>query len=481
MPGKEKKDKDKKRRSSEPSTTLGAVVEKAQEINHKKKVKPTAAAPPKSIGDSLKDELRAQQKAKTPPPVAAWETDENAPLPRGGGSALAPLEYKAIVASAREEVLFDASMEDTNAPDKLFDDGVGGAAATTAAAGSELVRAHSLHRKTLTGGVRALCAISDIASDRLLVQLPGRILGRIGREEVSDELYAAEADGSTSGLPDLRKLFKVGEVLCCAVLPTLKAGAASTAKTKGTHAPPVELTLRLSIVQRASLAASPRLRAGHTLWGTVKSAEEYGWVIETGTPSGGFLHKSKWLKEGGGSAPSRWRPHLFAMQAGMLQQPRKPLQLAAVGASFVPRPLGQETAYKFEGLHAGMLVEAQVREAAATRHRTRAAPHAMHTPPAHVCTTIAHYRAQPTTLLSPTTRPPLPPLTLLLLRSHPRRSPACSATVFAWSSSATSRRRLAATPSAPRTAIGPSVSRAAPRCPRGSSLSTHKPRRLASG
>ena len=359
---------DKKRKSdaatSSPSTAvLSDIVSQADKLK-KKKVKPTADAPPASLGDALKDQMRKHQTKKKPAAEpaapASWENNESAPFPRGGGSALTPLEHKAVVAAAREEALFEEPDQAANGNGGA--DGINvdaSAAATAAGGGAELVRAHSLRRKALVGGVRALCAVSDVSSERLIVQLPSRLLGKVDREEVSDELYALASQENGPPLPDLRKLFTVGEVLCCAVLPAARAGSVSTAREsrKGRGAPPVELTLRLSIVQRATLTASPRLRAGHLLWATVKSAEEYGWVMDTGTQSGGFMHRSKWH---GSGEPARWRPHLMSMVSSILQQPRKPLQLASVGGSQVPRPMTQETAYKFEGLTAGMLVEAQV-------------------------------------------------------------------------------------------------------------------------
>ena len=195
-------------------------------------------------------------------------------------------------------------------------------------------------------------------------------MGRIGREEISDELHAAMVAESLSAPPDLRKLFTKGEVLCCVALPPASRGSTAVQRGKAA-APPVELSLRLSLVQRAPLEASPRLRGGFLIWATLKSTEEYGYVMETGSAAGGFLSKKSWPH---GAHPARWRPHLCAVSASILQQPRKPIQLAAAGAlggaggsaaaaaaaAPVPRPLPSDTALKFEALQPGMLVDAQV-------------------------------------------------------------------------------------------------------------------------
>lgn len=257
----------------------------------------TAAAPPPSVGDALKAELRSTQRREPAP--ALWEVDETAPFPRGGGSALTPLEYKAAVSAAKEDALFEVHEESSREPAAVDME------ERTAMGGRELVRAHSLSRKHLVAGVRLLGAVSEVSSDRMLLQLPSRLVGRVERHEVSDELHAALADGTLQSPPDLRKLFRPGEVLCCAVLHA----AASTTAAKGQAAPPIELTLRLSLVQQAALEASPRLRGGALVWGVLRSSEEYGFVMGTSQPAGGFLHRASWRAAQGAHAARVRRPH----------------------------------------------------------------------------------------------------------------------------------------------------------------------------
>lgn len=226
----------------------------------RKRLQPTAAAAPPSIGDSLKDSLRTAQSTKMQAPVdpavpatsSSWEVDESAPFPRGGGSALTPLEYKTITAAAKADALFEAQEdEDAKAPRAE----TGADPERTAMSGSDLVRAHVLTRKRIVQGVRLLGAVSDVSSDRLMLQLPGRLTGRVERHEVSDELHAAITSDSLHAPPDLRKLFAVGEVLCCAVISPAPAGI------KGQTAPPVELTWRHGELNReTSRLISPRGR-----------------------------------------------------------------------------------------------------------------------------------------------------------------------------------------------------------------------------
>ena len=177
---------------------------------------------------------------------AARDADEIAPFPRGGGSALTPLEFKAIAREAKEDALFGKTQDEEDSAGEA--EGVGGGGMSSAA--SRLVRAHALHRKELVAGVRLLGAVTDVSSDRLLLQLPNHESGRVDRAEVSDELYETLADESLSTPPDLRRLFHRGEVLCCVVLPT--ASRISTTEA-GRAPPPVELSLRLSLMQKVPL------------------------------------------------------------------------------------------------------------------------------------------------------------------------------------------------------------------------------------
>jgi rRNA biogenesis protein RRP5 len=179
-----------------------------------KRPKAAPAAAPDSFAhaaEALKKELRASKRPRGPPEpsqvVQAWDDDETTPFPRGGASALAPLEHKAVTEQARTDAqagLFDEAAEDAAPAEHL------GLTADTE--GSHSKEAHCLRRKELAAGVRLLGAVSDVSSDRLVLQLPNRLVGRVPREEISDELHAALSAGTASELPDLRKLFRRGEV-----------------------------------------------------------------------------------------------------------------------------------------------------------------------------------------------------------------------------------------------------------------------------
>ncbi|KAL3928464.1 MAG: hypothetical protein SGPRY_002377 [Prymnesium sp.] len=201
----------------------------------------------------------------TPVPAPdAWADDDDAPFPRGGGAgtALSALEYQAIARAAKR----DAAEEQ---PEGTVESERNGKGAATALATSGPVRAYTLSHKQMAPGVKALAAVSDVSSSRLLVQLPDRMVGRISRAEVSDELHAlCQTDGD---LPDLRKLFKVGEVLLCAVIPL--ASHQITRSASGRVLAAVELSLRLTVVQAPALNATAKLRVGSLLWATPGSKQ----------------------------------------------------------------------------------------------------------------------------------------------------------------------------------------------------------------
>jgi hypothetical protein len=83
--------------------------------------------------------------------------------------------------------------------------------------------------------------------------------------------------------------------------------------------------------------------------------------MSTGATAGGFLHRDRWLSQRPAPAgPPAWRPVLCSVVGGGMQQARRPLQLAAVGAGAPPTPLPQDAAMRFEALQPGMVVNAQV-------------------------------------------------------------------------------------------------------------------------
>ena len=167
-----------------------------------------------------KKKLEAEE-ATAPAPAAAraakkWVDDEDTPFPRGGGTAITPLERR----EARYDAQRDFAVEQDAAASKKKgkkrsteqveeeEDVVMGALT----AGDEIARADSLRSADLTVGLRLLGAVGEVSSSKLTIQLPCQLVGTVSPSDVSDELHAAISSGSLENPPDLRKLFRVGEV-----------------------------------------------------------------------------------------------------------------------------------------------------------------------------------------------------------------------------------------------------------------------------
>ena len=179
-----------------------------------KKSKSASAAPASAAKRAKKAEPTVdavEEQEYTP----TWADDEETPFPRGGGTELSALEYKAIVRSAQEDAVIDQQEEAEPGSSKRpgtkwkgAEDGEYDATAVSRSeTGSSLIKAHALHRKLCVPGLKLLGAVSDVSTERIIMQLPGRMVGRVARAEVSDELSALAAEGGQ--LPDLRKLFRL--------------------------------------------------------------------------------------------------------------------------------------------------------------------------------------------------------------------------------------------------------------------------------
>ena len=102
----------------------------------------------KTAGEEFSRSLRARKPAAAAAAPAAesggsWETDQQAPFSRGGGSALTPLEHKEIAQEARSDALFqDADDAGASAASRL---GLGAAEPEGGEAGAS-VDAHWLRR-----------------------------------------------------------------------------------------------------------------------------------------------------------------------------------------------------------------------------------------------------------------------------------------------------------------------------------------------
>jgi rRNA biogenesis protein RRP5 len=159
--------------------------------------RPADAATPSTNGKELKigasdakDKTPRQGKAKAQPAAAQsaakdgpaeeeaeWMQDEEAPFPRGGGSALTPFEHRQVAQQAREDALFDEGNEsDEDAEAQTLPGGVrrmGGDNAPVVAA--------RLRPTELAAGVLTIVAVKEVHSTRAVVSMPDGLTGVLER------------------------------------------------------------------------------------------------------------------------------------------------------------------------------------------------------------------------------------------------------------------------------------------------------------
>ena len=161
----------------------------------------TAAAAALEKKEEKKKKLAAEATAAAPAATQKYTDDDDTPFPRGGASAITPLEQR----EARFDAQRDFAMEQEAAARKkkskkrddeqlepAEEDVVMGALT----AGDEIARADSLRSADLTVGLRLLGAVGEVSSSKLTIQLPCQLVGTVSPSEVSDELHAALSSGA---------------------------------------------------------------------------------------------------------------------------------------------------------------------------------------------------------------------------------------------------------------------------------------------
>ncbi|CAO3666623.1 unnamed protein product [Rhizopus microsporus] len=200
-------------------------------------------------------------------------------FPRGGASALTPLEHREIANQAAKD-LFELK------PNKKTK--------TTAKPAekpkSDKAYIEQLTFKKLTVGTCLLGCVSRINELELFVSLPHQLVGVIPITEISDALTETiqkiandedeDMDEEENKMPSLNNMFYVGQWLRCKItnLPALEEKAKR----------PIELSLKPQVVNEDLLKIDTT--PGVTLGATVKSVEDHGYVLDLGVKDlTGFL------------------------------------------------------------------------------------------------------------------------------------------------------------------------------------------------
>ncbi|KAJ3286606.1 hypothetical protein HK104_008958, partial [Borealophlyctis nickersoniae] len=300
-------------------------------------------------------------------------------FPRGGASALTPLEYREVVDQAKQDVLFeqidtvddgatkppqkrkrrrgadDAAAEDEDGPVKK-------------SRGDRTIRsADGLSFKRINVGMTILGCIKEINDLELVVSLPHQQTGTVSITEISDHITAQvekaaadddddDEDDNDSSIPDLRTLFRIGQPVPCVVI-----AVEDKTEGKGTKRR-IDLSLKPDLVNAGLSRAA--MFEGMTLTAAVVSQEDHGYVLSAGIEgvTGFLLRKNaeKYVAEVNGGNPLAIGQLVYA--AVLKLDEGRSVQFTvdpeAVAKSLIPGKL----APTLETLRAGSLVNAKVKD-----------------------------------------------------------------------------------------------------------------------
>ncbi|KAI9248279.1 hypothetical protein BDA99DRAFT_542639 [Phascolomyces articulosus] len=252
------------------------------------------AAKKRKASEKSTEEVVTKQSGSTA--VANGTRQGETSFPRGGASVLTPLEHKEISIKAAKD-LFSGNNNGIEEPAKkrLKADK---SKKTTLKKKSKKKEPevkveksttqviHDLSFKQLTPETVLLGCISQINELELVVSLPYQLHGVVPITEISDPLTAAvervanqqededeDEEDESRELPDLNKLFRVGQYVPCRI-----SSVKSRAETKKKNS--IELTLRPESVNRN--VPKVDVAPGVALSAYVQSAEDHGYVLSFG-------------------------------------------------------------------------------------------------------------------------------------------------------------------------------------------------------
>ncbi|KAK6536454.1 rRNA biogenesis protein rrp5 [Arthrobotrys megalospora] len=236
-------------------------------------------------------------------------------FPRGGASALTPLEYKEVVNEATREVLFETKEEKAPAADKSPKKRRTSAAKPSSSKKHKKgdvdddepeIRIEQLSYKKLVPGQLVFGFISKITKKDIAVALPNNLVGYAPltsiSEQYTNQLQASleeeengmdidkegDAEETESEIPGLDMLFEVNQPIRAYVMNVSTGGSGSGEKKQRKH---IELSLLPSLTNPG--ITKTELVKGITLQASVKSIEDNGFIMDLGLDFvSGFMGKS---------------------------------------------------------------------------------------------------------------------------------------------------------------------------------------------
>ncbi|KAJ3156683.1 rRNA biogenesis protein rrp5 [Geranomyces michiganensis] len=267
-----------------------------------------SAAKPEKDGES-ESAVAVEAKAAAPRSAVPTKPVEEQAFPRGGASALTPLEYREVSDQAKQDVLFEQTetaqemvkpktkSKRRRATEDEAKDGTVKKVRT-----DETTYAEALSFKRLNVGMTMIGAIKEINDLDLTISLPDQLTGYVSITEISDyvtaqvEKAAGDDDGSDDedvSVPELKNLFTVGQMVLCAVT-ALEHEAAPGSGDDAAKATAGRKRIALSLkpaATNASLTAS-ELVEGLMVGASITSEEDHGYVVSFGIDGvSGFMPK----------------------------------------------------------------------------------------------------------------------------------------------------------------------------------------------
>ena len=261
------------------------------------------------------EEFPLSREDATQQPVASSlvRTTEEVSFPRGGASALTPLELKQVANEAANDVLFgnDKPSVENSRPQKKKKTSkkTKGESTTKEQTASEETNSDIIKHisfKNLKVGSYLLGQVSKISKNDLCVTFADGISGYVNMAHISEEFtnmleemdedmeekeqnddYDSSDDESKDNeLPDLNNYFKIGQWLRSYVT----VNTALETRTKKNYKKRIELSLEPSIV---NAFVSEDLTKNCTIQCSVKSIEDHGAILDIGVDGfTGFISKN---------------------------------------------------------------------------------------------------------------------------------------------------------------------------------------------
>lgn len=261
------------------------------------------------------EEFPLSREDATQQPVASSlvRNTEEVSFPRGGASALTPLELKQVANEAANDVLFgnDKPSVENSRPQKkkktskkTKGESTTKEQATSEETNSDIIKHISF--KNLKVGSYLLGQVSKISKNDLCVTFADGISGYVNMAHISeqftnmleemdedmeekeqnDDYDSSDDESKDNELPDLNKYFKIGQWLRSYVT----VNTALEPRTKKNNKKRIELSLEPSIV---NTFVSEDLTKNCTIQCSVKSIEDHGAILDIGVDGfTGFISKN---------------------------------------------------------------------------------------------------------------------------------------------------------------------------------------------